>query len=307
MARIFRIFQRLRCTRKALMIMGYAAVVIFGQDAWSQELVHFPSFAEGADGSAVTLNGYLYRPDSARSTSAPAIVFLHGCGGMINKRGIINVREVDWAQRLVARGYVVLMVDSLTPRGLGEMCSTAGFKGSVYRDRPADAYGALEYLRSQSFVRADRIGVMGWSQGGGVVLMSLADNSRRRPPQLGDANFRVAVAFYPGSCSRERLGNRFESDVPLLTLLGAKDVWSPAAPCQELLDTARPGEVEVQIYPNAYHDFDWPNLPVHSVPKYKTSKGVIPIEGTDPEAREDALARVPQFLDLHLMDTPPLH
>jgi len=226
---------------------------------------------------------------------------------MINRKGGINVREADWAQRLLARGDVVLMVDSLTPRGLGEMCSTAGFKRSVQRDRPADAYGALAYLRGQSYVRADRIGIMGWSQGGGVILMSLADDSKRRPPELGDANFRVAVAFYPGSCSQERLGNRFESDVPLLVLLGAKDVWSPAAPCQERLDTVRPEEVEVQIYPNAYHDFDWPDLPVHSVPKYRTSNGVIPIEGTDPLAREDAFARVPQFLHLHLMDPPVLH
>jgi len=42
--------------------MAYVAVVVFGQDAWSQERVHFPSFAPDADGSAVTLDGYLYRP-----------------------------------------------------------------------------------------------------------------------------------------------------------------------------------------------------------------------------------------------------
>jgi dienelactone hydrolase len=45
-------------------------------------------------------------------------------------------------------------------------------------------------------------------------------------------------------------------------LVGAEDVWTPAAPCKEVFDgaVARGAKVTVQIYPGAYHDFDWPNM-----------------------------------------------
>jgi hypothetical protein len=35
-------------------------------------------------------------------------------------------------------------------------------------------------------------------------------------------------------------------------------------------------------------------------PKFRTAAGVVPIQGTEPDARRDALARVPAFLDRHL-------
>ena len=39
----------------------------------------------------------------------------------------------------------------------------------------------------------------------------------------------------------------------------------------------------------------WPHMTVHEVPKDRTAAGVVPIEGTNPAARADALERVPAF------------
>lgn len=58
--------------------------------------------------------------------------------------------------------------------------------------------------------------------------------------------------------------------------------------------------IELKIYPGAYHDFGWPNLAVHQLPAYRTAAGVVPVAGTDPAGREDALARVPGFLAKYL-------
>ena len=60
------------------------------------------------------------------------------------------------------------MVDSFGPRNHGEMCSQSGFDRELYLKRPRDAYAALVYLQAQPYVRSDRIGVMGWSEGGGT-------------------------------------------------------------------------------------------------------------------------------------------
>ena len=36
----------------------------------------------------------------------------------------------------------------------------------------------------------------------------------------------------------------------------------------------------MQVYPGAYHGFDRANSPVREFPEYRTSVGVVPIQGT---------------------------
>ena len=263
--------------------------------AAAQERVHFASLDAS---TPTTLDAYLFRPNGPGPY--PAIVFMHGCGGLIvAKTGAIMSREMDWERRLVAKGYVVLMVDSFTSRGVDNMCSPQGFRESVYAARPADAYGALAYLQTLPFVARDRIGLMGWSQGGGAVLYTVSSRSPRRP---AGPDFRAAVAFYPASCSERRLGASWTTSIPLLILVGDKDVWTPAAPCQALAGSAasRGAPVEFRAYPGAYHDFDWPGLKRRELQAYATREGVVPITGEDPAARADVLERVPAFFASHI-------
>jgi dienelactone hydrolase len=280
-----------------------ALLLSFGlaTSAAAQEAVHFASL-DGKDGAASTrLDGYLFKPTRMGSRPAPAIVFLHGCGGLISGLSHhIESREADWAKHLNAQGFVVLMVDSFAPRGSGEMCSRSGFKMWLYMKRPADAYGALAFLQTQPYVAPDKIGMIGWSNGGGAVLFSLGKHGK--PAAFAGPDFRAAVAFYPGSCDRQRVGRDWTTSVPLLILQGEKDVWTPAKPCQALAEQAMAlgGPVEFHAYPGAYHDFDWPNLKRKELTAYTTSKGVVPITGEDPAARADAILRVQAFLASHL-------
>jgi dienelactone hydrolase len=82
-----------------------------------------------------------------------------------------------------------------------------------------------------------------------------------------------------------------------MVLIGAEDVGIPWVPCKTLLDGAvtRGAKVEMQIYPGAYHHFDWPNLQRRELP-FPTATGAVRIEGTDTAARQDAFSRVPSFL-----------
>jgi len=265
--------------------------------------VQFPSLDATPQHPPTMLDGYLFKPKG--DGRHPALVFLHGCGGLLNARsGEINLREADWAARLTRVGYVVLMVDSLSPRGHGEMCSRRGFDRGIYLQRPKDAYGALRYLQAQPFVRPDRVGLMGWSQGGGVILLSIRTDSLGRSAELPAEDFRVAVAFYPGSCNAQVLRSSWNSEIPLLVLIGERDNWTPVTPCKALVDGAvgRGSKVEMRIYPDAYHDFDWPNKQLGELPAYRTSSGVVPITGMNPAARADALERVPKFLAKYLQD-----
>jgi len=263
--------------------------------AAAQEAVRFASLDR-----PVILDGYLYRQSDM--AKRPALVLMHGCGGLVSERtGRINSRETDWAGMLNRLGYIVLLVDSFRPRNHGESCSQQGYDASIYAKRTRDAYGALLYLQALPFVRADRVGIIGWSQGGGTVLYAIGPSHDGRPAQLPQDDFRAAVAFYPARCDEQRRPG-WTTATPLLVLNGAGDVWTPAAPCQALIDAAaaRGAPAQIVVYPGAYHDFDWPGMAVHESPAYRTPQGVVPIQGIDPAARQDALARVPAFLARYL-------
>ena len=270
--------------------------------AAAQETVHFPSLEDNGPGQpSTTIDGYLFR--AVGEGRRPAIVGLHGCGGLFNRNtGRMGPIFPAWGAELNAKGYHVLFVDSLTPRQHGEMCSIGGFERELYRKRPRDAYGALWYIQAQPFVRGDRVGLVGWSQGGGATLFAIKAQSLGRPTALPQGDFRAAVAFYPGACREEAHPEGWTSRLPLLVLMGADDVWTPLAPCQDFIARAlaRGAPIETQVYPGALHGFDAPNQPRRELPNYVTRQGVIPIIGTEPAARADALQRVPAFLARYL-------
>ena len=84
----------------------------------------------------------------------------------------------------------------------------------------------------------------------------------------------------------------------MLLLMGADDDWTPAAPCRVLAD-GNPDRIQATFYPGAYHDFDASNQPVrerHGLAFTASNSGVAHA-GTNPDARMDALRRVPAFLD----------
>jgi dienelactone hydrolase len=268
--------------------------------AAAQDTVHFPSF-DAADGRPATeLTGYLLKP--AGDGPMPAVVFLHGCGGLISATSHrIVTREMDWAGKLNARGAAVLMVDSLGPRGSGEICSRQGFKEWLYLRRPADAYGALAWLQQQPFVAKDKVAMIGWSNGGGAVLFALGTR-HGRPAAFTGPDFQAAIAFYPGSCREQRMGADWTPKIPLMVLIGGKDVWTPAAPCKALVDraVARGAAITYHAYPDAYHDFDWPNLKRRELTAYTTANGTVPITAEDPASHADAIRRVQGFLAAHI-------
>src|SRR5436305_2493947 len=135
-------------------------------DKRALETVHFASL----DGTT-NLTAYLGRhPGEA---PRPAVVLMHGCSGLLNPQGRIIPLYRAWMRALFAKGYDVLTVDSAASRGFGQTCTAGANRIKMWRDRPKDAYAALAYLQAQPHVQADRIGVMGWSQGGGVGLLTI--------------------------------------------------------------------------------------------------------------------------------------
>jgi dienelactone hydrolase len=289
--------------RPILVLFALLASSVAASAVVAQEKVGFAALDAGKGAPATQLDGYLFRPDSAGPH--PALVFMHGCSGLISRStNTFMSREREWQRKLASLGFVVLMVDSFAARGISEMCSRDGFKEWVYLRRPGDAYAGLIHLQSLPFVRRDRIGLLGWSNGGGATLLAIGAGSRARPPGFGGPDFRAAIAFYPASCNEKRLGSSWTTTVPLLILIGQEDVWTPAGPCKALADLAidHGAPVSFHAYAGAYHDFDWPGLKRRELTAYTTRAGVVPISAEDPAARAEAVQRVAAFLAHHILN-----
>lgn len=227
----------------------------------------------------------------------PAIIALHGCGGRDNARGALTRRHRDWADRWVGQGHAVLLPDSFGSRGLGPQCSVTDRSVRPGRERVSDVAAARDFLQGRPDIRADRIILVGWSNGGSTVLHAL---SARRRPGDGRPDFARAVAFYPGC--RTPLARSLAPRRPLTILIGEADNWTPPAPCRGFAAMARAAGATVDLvtYPGAFHGFDDPaSRPrERSGLAYTADGSGRAMVGTDTAARADAIRRVGQLLSL---------
>jgi dienelactone hydrolase len=190
----------------------------------------------------VEISGALHRP--AGAGPFPAVVALHGCGG----RGPREYEDALAAQ-FVSLGYILLIVDSFGPRGITERCTAATYdKQDV--DRVMDAYGGLLYLAGLPFVDAERIAVVGYSQGAMVALSAVTLGGIET---LFDRHFRAVIAYYPGCWAETGAVS-----IPTLVLIGVLDDWTPARECEAMMKR-RSGDgapLKLVVYPGAYHAFN---------------------------------------------------
>jgi dienelactone hydrolase len=232
----------------------------------------------------VTLDAALVQPDGP--PHGPAVVALHGCSGPFASR------DGSWAVVLAHAGHIVLLPDSFGSRGLGSQCEVADRSVDASHVRRGDAIAAATWLSRQPGTPPGGIDLVGWSNGGTTVMYTVA-----RQPDLPSGLFRRFVAFYPG-CRTESQDARWQPSGPLMILVGALDDWTPAGPCRTV--AARfPHLVTLVVQPDAYHDFDAPDRPVTEHSGLATPPGGTghAHTGTNAAARQDALRRVPAFLD----------
>jgi len=206
------------------------------------------------------LSGRLFRP--AGEGPFPAVVLLHGCGGVM----LTSTAMDRAANPLLDSGYVVLIVDSFGPRHVDSVCGDPmlvcvngqplGTRSPTARERADDAFAAQRFLSSLPFVDSSRIGLLGWSHGGIAALRTW----ERNVATTGTPPFAAIAAYYP-CCAVEGAGgdqDAASARVPLAIFIGTNDDWCPVTFCQSLAvrEAALGRDLSLAVYPGATHNFD---------------------------------------------------
>jgi dienelactone hydrolase len=254
------------------------------------------TFTNVTPGTPQNIAATLVRP--AGEGPFPAVVQLHGCGGL-------EEQSYRWARWFADHGYVALVVDSFGPRHVKGDCRSGPDEPPVTA-RFDDAFGALRYLQALPYVRGDRVAAIGWSQGG-VYAMSVIngpslERAKKRGVALPAVGFAAGIGVYPGGCFSLV---KEQAIRPLLVLIGGADDWTPASKCAEMVNAmrGRGSDATIVIYPGAYHYFDVEGQKQEVLADVENDlkpSGHGATVSYQSEAAADAHRRVESFLANHL-------
>jgi len=220
------------------------------------------SYKSGDD----TVHGLVYTP--AGKGPFPAIIVIHEWWGL-------NDWVKEQASKLAQEGYVALAVDLYR----GKVATTSDEAHELMRGVPEDRaqrdlHAAFAYLQSQSNVKKDRVGAIGWCMGGGYSL----DVALQEPELAADVINYGHLATDPAALKR--------INAPILGLFGAQDrgiTPDDVKKFKEQLDQLGKKN-DITIYPDAGHAFENPNNK----------------EGYRPKDTQDAWGKTVKFLAANL-------
>jgi dienelactone hydrolase len=195
---------------------------------------------------SVPLAGFLRLPQSMAG-AVPLVIISIGSGGFGSGR------EALYSDVFACSGVATLAVDSFGARGFSETRSDQGLIS--FATSCADAICALQAMSSDTRIDPERIGLLGYSRGGGAVLMT--DHERLQGAIVGPGpRFAAYMALYPSVWLRWKHPQPTRG--PIFVAPAANDDMAPPARVRARTDAlAEAGAaVETCIIPEVGHSFD---------------------------------------------------
>lgn len=178
-------------------------------------------------------------------TSVPAVVVLHGCGGF---GGIDQILARDLPLHGIATYYVDYFGLTPPPTARGFCGARVNFEQTfrTWQRVIVDATNALKRMPGVD----GRVGVIGWSLGGGLALMTGEYGAGATPAR--HSPFRAVVAL-----SAFDVGRRVAALPPTLLLSGGSGDAVPVFDARDLYRKLVRAHVpaELRIYPHGTHQW----------------------------------------------------
>jgi dienelactone hydrolase len=211
-----------------------------------------PRDAPRAEPATAAATLYLPPADGAAGApprSVPAVVMLHGAGG------VLGAREHTYGRQFAAMGAAALVVDVFGARRDRATGFTERLLEITESMAIADAYAGLRFLARRPEIDPDRVALVGFSYGAMAAMYALSAGVAGLMAPGGE-RFAAHAAFY-GPCIT-RFAEPRTTGAPLLILYGTGDALIDPVRCEEFAADARRGgsAVEVIAYPGALHQWD---------------------------------------------------
>ena len=134
------------------------------------------------------MNAWMIKPkDFSPNNKYPVLMYQYSGPGSQQVSNVWDGRNTIWFNLLAQKGYIVLCVDG---RGTGYRGTK--YKKATYKNlgkyEIEDQIAAAQWIGSQSFVDAGRIGIFGWSFGGYMASLAMTK---------GADVFKVGIAVAP--------------------------------------------------------------------------------------------------------------
>ena len=212
----------------------------------------------GSYGETQTISGTLNFPANAPDKNVPAVILLHGGGG-------ISTPQAHWIKTLNSIGLATFMVDSnWARRNCKKDKKNKSFKvGGPYCNgthrgmlRIVDAYRALELLSKHPRIDSTRIGCLGTSLGGVGCLYQSVKRFQKMWGTPG-IEFAASVPMYP-VCTTKWKEDDVMSDEPIRIHIGELDQYGSAESCVKYVERLRTKgkDITVTVYPGVHHTFE---------------------------------------------------
>jgi dienelactone hydrolase len=229
-------------------------------------------------GGAGTFRARISAPEGA-SAPLPAVVVAHGSSG-------VDRRAIAYVAALRAAGIVSMEIEMFKPGG----------RPGQIADTIPHAIGALEYLATNAAIDPDRIGMMGFSWGGGL---SLALAQERYYSGYGPRRFAALVPLYPVCNYTAKLGAAQPTGKPMMILAGGKDDYDSPGDCPTVAASFNRWTADVasvHVYPDATHIWDSLSGPTSFSDRYanRGSGGTVKVV-PDAATAADSVARTTAF------------
>jgi dienelactone hydrolase len=244
--------------------------------------------------STTPLNNSVFIPSGNAGVKYPALVLHHTCGG-------ISEHIYRWSEAALREGFVVLVLDTLSTRGMKSDCDSPSKipNGRWIKDQ----LDAIAFLAAQPFVDPKAISTLGFSKGGlASTWLSSASvaNALRSEAILPAATVSLyALCALPPTRGRPQGIVILQQDAtrPLLMLMGEKDnETSPQSCLRELpLRKGAGAPVEWHVYPDTTHA--WDKSEQDGFSKASPISGEVVVYRYNRQATEDARKRVFSFLN----------
>ncbi|WP_239461784.1 alpha/beta hydrolase family protein [Occallatibacter savannae] len=135
-------------------------------------------------GDGTEIEGVLYKPaDFSPEKKYPLLVVIHGGPTGIDMP-LLNADRYYPIERFVAKGALVLRPNYRGSAGYGEKFRALNVRNLGVGDY-ADVISGVDYLIGQGFVDKDRVGSMGWSEGGYISAFITTSSDRFKAVSVG--------------------------------------------------------------------------------------------------------------------------